>query len=201
MGVDSPPRLHDAPPIRAANNNMGAPTETGAATVMPTEAMGAPTTTAMTAANATGAPVETGATATDVPTETNATGAPAETGATTTAMLTETRANATGAPVGNCLVCHDDLIDPTMVTMTLVCGHVYHKYCIEQYCQVSGKTIDKACLRKCYASDVGTNDVEDLFEEEPGPVGRAESERLPDAAAAELMHAANTIIAEAVILS
>ena len=53
-----------------------------------------------------------------------------------------------------CFVCNTFLVEPTV---KLVCGHVYHKDCIEIYAKATGaSTIDNACRRKCYESDIGT---------------------------------------------
>ena len=66
-----------------------------------------------------------------------------------------------------CIICMCPML-PAEATTALVCGHVYHEYCIDEYAQVKGLERDRACPIRCRNPVVTV--VED--EEEPAPAGQ-----------------------------
>ena len=60
----------------------------------------------------------------------------------------------------SCLFCLQPLKD-NGETEALLCGHVYHTYCLNQYMQVTGKPLREACPMKCHGSTVVPADDED----------------------------------------
>ena len=70
----------------------------------------------------------------------------------------------------SCLFCLQPLKD-NGETEALLCGHVYHTHCLNQYVQVTGKPKQEACTMKCHCSTVvpqatGEDEAAELADDE-----------------------------------
>ena len=70
----------------------------------------------------------------------------------------------------SCLICLQSLRDGHQ-TEALLCGHVYHTHCLNQYVQVTGKPKQEACAMKCHGSTVvpqatGEDEAAELADDE-----------------------------------
>ena len=68
-------------------------------------------------------------------------------------------------------------------TEALLCGHVYHTCCLNQYMQVTGKPLQEACPMKCHGSTVVPAIAPADDEEEDDEVEEAPADNEGEAAA------------------